>query len=347
MFYNIPRRLPLLLIQVCIGLSLLEECTCSKPTPIQPSLLPAKPAPISRRSGKSQGIPNLGSSCYMNAVIQVLAAFYKDQIATVTSSPLADTTNDLLKTLTDTCPATPSILQGKAKSFFDEAMSSSGTGLGFTLDRQQDAAELLNALLDYFKVPKASSPGSFINTITKEKQIDTSNSSWRIKQVPISDKNENESMQTLFNASMKPEEISKKWNKNDKDDIKVHRESKLQDIDKLPVLPIQLVRMQGYDAATDKTLKVNVPISTPLNLIIKKEYIKWDNKDLQKDLHYELVGFIVHHSSTGNSGHYVSYIKEGEQWILYDDSKVSEVTISEAKEAAQEAYIFFYQPQKP
>jgi uncharacterized UBP type Zn finger protein len=278
----------------------------------------------------------------MNAVIQVLTAFYKDQIATVTSNPLADTTNDLLKALTDTCPATPSTLQGKAKNFFDEAMSSSGTGLGFTLGKQQDAAELLNALLYYFKIPKASSPGIFVNTVTGAKVDDLNDSSWRIKQVHISNTDKDKSMQALFDASMMPEEMSKKWG-SDTVNTKVSRESKLQGIDKLPILPIQLVRMQGYNAATKTTLKVDVPIADPFKLVIKKEYIQGGTKDLL----YELAGYIVHQGSTGNSGHYVAYIREDGQWRLYNDDKVSEVTVLEAEKAAKEAYIYFYKLLNP
>jgi uncharacterized UBP type Zn finger protein len=284
----------------------------------------------------------------MNAVLQILAAFYKDQIAKEkeeNSTPLADTTNDLIKTLTDTCPAMSSTLQGKANGFFDEAMPKSGTGLGFTKGTQQDAAELLNSLLNYFKIPKASSPGKFVNTITEEKKDDNSNTSWNIKQIPISEADNNRSMQALFDASMMTEKISMKWKDADAAAIEVVKTIQLQGIDKLPILPIQLVRMQGYNTTTGTTLKVNSNITNPLELVIKKEHIKWDPKDMQQDLKYELAGCIVHWGSTGNSGHYVAYIKEGGQWRLYDDNNVSELTVSEVEKAAQEAYIFFYQLQ--
>jgi uncharacterized UBP type Zn finger protein len=200
----------------------------------------------------------------------------------------------------------------------------------------------LNALLYYFKIPKASSPGIFVNTVTGAKEDDLNDSSWRVKQVHISNTDKDKSMQALFDASMMPEEMSKKWG-SDTVNTKVSRESKLQGIDKLPILPIQLVRMQGYNAATKTTLKVNVPIADPLKLVIKKEYIQGGTKDLL----YELAGYIVHQGSTGNSGHYVAYIREDGQWRLYNDDKVSEVTVLEAEKAAKEAYIFFYQLLNP
>jgi uncharacterized UBP type Zn finger protein len=281
----------------------------------------------------------------MNAVLQTLVAFYKDQIAEESSTLLADTTNDLLQTLTDTCPAPPSTLKEKAKNFFDEAMKSSGTGLGFPQGTQQDAAELLNALLNYFKIPKASSPGKFVNPATREEKLDKSDSSWNIKQVPISEADDKKSMQALFDASMMPEKISRKWHENDADNIEAVKKIKLRGIDKLPILPIQLVRMR-YNAATKTALKINAAIADPFNLTIKKEYIEGNSQDLQ----YELVGCIAHHGNTVNSGHYVAYIKEGGQWRLYNDQAVSEVTIAEVEEAAQKAYIFFYKPensQKP
>jgi ubiquitin carboxyl-terminal hydrolase 22/27/51 len=54
---------------------------------------------------------------------------------------------------------------------------------------------------------------------------------------------------------------------------------------------------------------------------------------------YELSSVIVHKGKI-DSGHYVSYSREGNDWFMFDDSKV--VLASEAEVLAAEAYLLFY-----
>ena len=56
-------------------------------------------------------------------------------------------------------------------------------------------------------------------------------------------------------------------------------------------------------------------------------------------LYYELSSVIVHKGSI-DSGHYVSYSREGDNWFLFDDSKV--VLVSEAEVLAAQAYLLIY-----
>ena len=56
-------------------------------------------------------------------------------------------------------------------------------------------------------------------------------------------------------------------------------------------------------------------------------------------LPYELSGVIVHKGKI-DSGHYVSYSREGGDWFAFDDSKV--VLVGEAEVLAAEAYLLFY-----
>jgi ubiquitin carboxyl-terminal hydrolase 22/27/51 len=54
---------------------------------------------------------------------------------------------------------------------------------------------------------------------------------------------------------------------------------------------------------------------------------------------YALSAVIVHKGEI-NSGHYVSYAREGNDWFLFDDSKV--VLVSEGDVLNAEAYILVY-----
>ena len=56
-------------------------------------------------------------------------------------------------------------------------------------------------------------------------------------------------------------------------------------------------------------------------------------------LTFELSSVIVHKGKI-DSGHYVSYYREGDDWFMFDDSKV--ILVSEAEVLAAEAYLLFY-----
>lgn len=61
--------------------------------------------------------------------------------------------------------------------------------------------------------------------------------------------------------------------------------------------------------------------------------------DRKQPVHYTLSAVIVHKGGI-ESGHYVSYSREGEDWFLFDDSKV--VLVSESEVLGAEAYLLLY-----
>jgi ubiquitin carboxyl-terminal hydrolase 22/27/51 len=57
---------------------------------------------------------------------------------------------------------------------------------------------------------------------------------------------------------------------------------------------------------------------------------------------YELASVVVHKGKI-DSGHYISYSREGDDWFMFDDSKV--VLASEKEVLGAEAYLLFYMVQ--
>ena len=58
-----------------------------------------------------------------------------------------------------------------------------------------------------------------------------------------------------------------------------------------------------------------------------------------QSIRYTLSAVIVHKGGI-ESGHYVSYSREDEDWFLFDDSKV--VLVNEAEVLGAEAYLLLY-----
>lgn len=54
---------------------------------------------------------------------------------------------------------------------------------------------------------------------------------------------------------------------------------------------------------------------------------------------YDLHSVVVHKGKI-DSGHYISYSREGDDWFMFDDSKV--VLANEAEVLNAEAYLLFY-----
>jgi ubiquitin carboxyl-terminal hydrolase 22/27/51 len=113
-----------------------------------------------------------------------------------------------------------------------------------------------------------------------------------------------------------------------------------------------LTLTQRFEHTTSTPSKLETPIRFPVKLDIwpYTTVAKTATKDAKKEsnynmnspsnsLVYELSSVIVHKGKI-DSGHYVSYSREGNDWFMFDDSKV--VKVSEAEVLAAEAYLLFY-----
>ena len=79
-------------------------------------------------------------------------------------------------------------------------------------------------------------------------------------------------------------------------------------------------------------------VQIPLRLDIG-DYMSKVNKATPPS--YELVGVLVHQGRSCNSGHYLSYVKSGEDWFKTNDSVVTKVDVSAVLK--QQAYIVLYE----
>lgn len=64
-----------------------------------------------------------------------------------------------------------------------------------------------------------------------------------------------------------------------------------------------------------------------------------DSADPSTSAKYTLSAVIVHKGEI-NSGHYVSYAREGRDWFLFDDSKV--IVAGEGEVLSAQAYLLLY-----
>ncbi|KAH6328179.1 ubiquitin carboxyl-terminal hydrolase [Parastagonospora nodorum] len=121
-----------------------------------------------------------------------------------------------------------------------------------------------------------------------------------------------------------------------------------------PVLAVHLKRFEHTKSTSSKIeTRVRFPIRLDINpyttshqQILKKSLkstgappTNYNTNTPVNSLTYELSSVIVHKGKI-DSGHYVSYSREGNDWFMFDDSKV--VLASEAEVLAAEAYLLFY-----
>ncbi|KAG0054530.1 hypothetical protein BGZ83_011030 [Gryganskiella cystojenkinii] len=63
--------------------------------------------------------------------------------------------------------------------------------------------------------------------------------------------------------------------------------------------------------------------------------------DVTKQGHYLLSSFVSHKGPSVHCGHYVSHIKKGDQWVLFNDNKV----VADTKPPVGDAYMYFFKRQ--
>ncbi|KAG9192141.1 ubiquitin carboxyl-terminal hydrolase 22/27/51 [Alternaria panax] len=125
-------------------------------------------------------------------------------------------------------------------------------------------------------------------------------------------------------------------------------------IKRLP--PVLSIHLKRFEHTKSTSSKIETPVRFPVKLDIypyttahkaairaaKTSGAPPSNHNVNSPanaLVYELSSVIVHKGKI-DSGHYVSYSREGNDWFMFDDSKV--VLVSEAEVLAAEAYLLFY-----
>ncbi|KAI9822901.1 MAG: hypothetical protein M1832_002926 [Thelocarpon impressellum] len=117
-----------------------------------------------------------------------------------------------------------------------------------------------------------------------------------------------------------------------------------------PAPPVQRFEA-GFDASTSTVAaKLDTPVDFPLQLDMSSYTTRAVHAarkgrsgaaviELARSCAYDLSSVVVHIGKM-NGGHYVSYCREGKQWYLFDDHRVS--AASEAAVLAAEAYLLVY-----
>ncbi|CAO2656075.1 Nn.00g048780.m01.CDS01 [Neocucurbitaria sp. VM-36] len=125
-------------------------------------------------------------------------------------------------------------------------------------------------------------------------------------------------------------------------------------IKRLP--PVLSIHLKRFEHTKSTSSKIETAVRFPVKLDIhpyttqhkaqlkaaKASGAPVSNQNLNSpanSLIYELSSVIVHKGKI-DSGHYISYSREGNDWFMFDDSKV--VLVSETEVLAAEAYLLFY-----
>lgn len=106
------------------------------------------------------------------------------------------------------------------------------------------------------------------------------------------------------------------------------------------VLPIQLKR---FSYGGRGVLKVDKSIEFPADNILdmSKAYGRPPGS-----VTYSLQSFVCHLGQTPTHGHYISYVKKGDQWYCCNDDKVTAVTENIVDQAKSKAYLLFFEKNK-
>eukprot|EP00531_Pseudo-nitzschia_arenysensis_P012961 CAMPEP_0116137966 /NCGR_PEP_ID=MMETSP0329-20121206/12522_1 /TAXON_ID=697910 /ORGANISM="Pseudo-nitzschia arenysensis, Strain B593" /LENGTH=402 /DNA_ID=CAMNT_0003632901 /DNA_START=56 /DNA_END=1264 /DNA_ORIENTATION=+ len=297
----------------------------------------------------SNGLRNVGNTCYMNAQLQ--CAFHipalRDIATSISSSQAIPTVGDDdhessedQEEISEAAMALKEVVDGMAQAAELKSMAymprSFCTRLGIPPMVQQDSQEFWKLLLPAVGVEKLSSlyKGKFEGYISA---LDGSGREKRRSEVfldlSLDIKTSSTLLDSLKETFGEPElldvEEGNGWRpEKGADKVNAHKGSSLLAKGLPPILQFHLLRF-NYDWNTDMTTKINNQFTFPKTMDLASLCIDAEENDPRSE--YELQAVIVHVGEY-DVGHYYAYVRpdiEKNEWYRFNDDNVDKVSFED------------------
>eukprot|EP00808_Paulinella_micropora_P023784 g20634.t1 len=107
-----------------------------------------------------------------------------------------------------------------------------------------------------------------------------------------------------------------------------------------------------FNIKTCRTQKIQDRISFPLEALDLSPFLTETQekgrqskglKSPRASYLYDLVALVLHHGRGMDEGHFTCMVKENDEWLLFNDSKISHLDSEDVESAQKEAYMLFYE----
>ena len=288
-----------------------------------------------------KGLANAGNTCYINSIVQCLlhCKLFRDGIAIIPEFVLSNDVVRTLKKLFEKMTEYNVRKFIKPRAFLNAVKDiQSCIDMDFGQNgEQEDASEFLDYLLAHidsvYPLPASIYNIYLISTRTCQNCHISSASRESIRfltlPIPAIHHDETHDLLTLMQSWTETQVI------NDYDCSSIDCVERTVGHNKLQVshypviLTINLLRFRLGEKIPDKVRFVQ-------NLCLRDI-----PNSVHPDIEYRLISMVVHRGQRLDSGHYVSYFKQGNEWKEGDDRNITTVTWPRVKE--KQAFLLFYE----